>query len=68
MIDYETYTYTGDCPHTESEQTISIVYAKITMSKVGTGYKKTDYKCPLSTECSYSVCPVYNSASSNPEL
>lgn len=43
MIEYETYTYNGDCPYTNSKQTISIIYGKIAMSKIGTGYRKTSF-------------------------
>lgn len=66
-------TFTGDCPYTESYQTIAITFLEIhTIGSMAPGYKKDSYSCPLIDECSYPAqdryhrCPVYLSAPNEP--
>ena len=67
------YRFTGNCPHTNQRQTISITYYEPSGSFDGNSFKKGEYSCPLSEECSYPSqdhygrCPVYLDAPQKPQ-
>lgn len=66
-------SYYGDCPKTGQTQRIEITYIEVNVAKqLHTGYKKAEFICPLSGNCSnidkYGRCPVYLDAPENPAL
>jgi hypothetical protein len=59
-----TYTFTSDCPYTESKQSIQIDYLEVPiLGTMSNGNRKDIYFCPNSDECphldQYGRCPVY---------
>lgn len=73
MVQKHTFRFTGDCPYTNSPQTIKINYFEIQLiGSMAPGYKKDAYSCPLANECpypdrdAYHRCPVYLKAPDAP--
>lgn len=51
-----TFHFSGNCPYTNSKQTIDLDYFEINMvGNMTPGYKKGNYSCPHSEECPYPV-------------
>ena len=68
-----TFHFSGNCPYTNSKQTIDLDYFEINMvGNMTPGYKKGNYSCPHSEKCPYPEqdpygrCPVYLSAPDKP--
>lgn len=56
--------YSGECPYTNSTQSIKVDYKYLPMARtLSSNYKKTKFDCALSKECPHSSnCPIYQKA------
>ncbi len=68
-----TYSFTGNCPHTKTRQTIYINYLEIpSIDTMATSWKKDGFRCAVNDDCPPSPhgdhrnCPLYLAAPTNP--